>query len=269
LNEMTTLVNEYKRFSRGELKSVIESQPSELRRRLDAEVMLELIASVIDDITKAKRWQKRFNEIIEPPKKGTQISFRREHEVFLYERDIINLGKGERAFAYYCGKIKNEIEYLEKLALEMNEFWTERFGKKVSSNEVIYKEIIAFERDLRSFIQENLGAFFGDSWILRGIPKVIRDDWIVKRERDLKQGRTPEENLINYADFSAYKEIIIYNWKNIFSKYFGDKEQLRVRLDDLNNLLRISAMHARTITDDEIGTGRVCMRWLLSKMARV
>lgn len=268
LNEIIAFANEYKIFSRGELKSVMEAQPTELRRRLDAEVMSHLAATIIEDVRKAKSWQKRFDQIIQPPKKGTQTSFEPEYEVFLFEPEVINLNRGQKAFAHYCNKIENEIEFIEKLAKEMNEFWSERFGKKVSNEQIIFTEITAFERDLRSFIEENLRTFFGDGWIRKAVPKNTRDDWTEKREKDLKQGKTPEENLINYADFSAYKEIIIYNWKNIFSTYFQDKEELRVRLDDLNNLLRTSTMHARTISDDAIGTGRWGMQWLRAKMIR-
>jgi hypothetical protein len=41
-------------------------------------------------------------------------------------------------------------------------------------------------------------------------------------EKDIKEGRLPEQNIINYANFSHYKDVILSNWK-IFSLYFGGR----------------------------------------------
>lgn len=133
----------------------------------------------------------------------------------------------------------------------------------------MFKEISAFEKEIRAFIFERLYEAFSDFWIIRAVPKEIRMRWQKRREADIKEGKPPERNIINYADFSDYKEIILYNWKNVFSKYFKDKEKLRVRLDDLNNLCRKTTMHVRTITEDEIGLGKVSIRWLRSRMKSI
>lgn len=133
----------------------------------------------------------------------------------------------------------------------------------------MYKEISSFEKEMRAFIFERLYDAFSDFWIIRAVPKEIGMQWQKRREADIKEGKPPERNIINYADFSDYKEIVLYNWKNIFSKYFKDKEKLRVRLDDLNNLCRKTTMHARTITEDEIGLGKVSIRWLRSRMKSI
>ena len=130
----------------------------------------------------------------------------------------------------------------------------------------MFEEMSKFEKEIRAFIFEKLYEVFSDFWIVQAIPKKIGMNWQERREHDIKEGKPPERNLINYADFSDYKEIIIYNWKNVFSNYFKDKEKLRVRLDDLNNLCRKTTMHARTITEDEIGMGKISIRWLRSKM---
>ena len=130
----------------------------------------------------------------------------------------------------------------------------------------MFREISAFEKEIRAFIFERLYETFSDFWIMRAIPKEIGMRWQKRREGDIKEGKPPERTIISYADFSDYKEIILCNWKNVFSKYFKDKEKLRVRLDDLNNLCRKTTMHTRTITEDEIGLGKVSIRWLRSRM---
>jgi len=129
----------------------------------------------------------------------------------------------------------------------------------------MFNELTQFELEIRTFITKTLRTVYSDNWVKQAIPKSIRDDWRTKRENDIKQGRIPEFNPINYADFSHYRDIILYNWKT-FSKYFEDKEKFRVRLDDINNLCRIVTMHTRSLTDDEIGMGKVSIRWLRSKM---
>jgi len=133
----------------------------------------------------------------------------------------------------------------------------------------MFKQISMFEKEIRSFIFERLYEAFSDLWIVRAVPKEVGIHWQKRREGDIREGKPPERQLINYADFSDYKEIIFYNWKNVFSRYFRDKEKLRVRMDDLNNLCRKTTMHVRTITEDEIGLGKVSIRWLRSRMKSI
>ena len=131
--------------------------------------------------------------------------------------------------------------------------------------EEMFAEITSLEAGLRAFIESILKKTYSYNWIKQAIPKAIRDDWHQKRESDVKQGKIPETDLINYADFSQYKDIIIHNWK-VFSDFFEDKERLRIKLEDMNNLCRIVTMHTRTLDDDEIGANRVTIRWLKSKI---
>ena len=133
----------------------------------------------------------------------------------------------------------------------------------------MFEEISVFEKEMRAFIFERLYKAFSAFWIIRAIPKEIGMRWQKRREDDIKEGKPPERDIINYSGFSDYKEIILYNWKNVFSKYFKDKEKLRVRLDDLNNLCRKTTMHVRTITEDEIGLGKVSIRWLRSRIKSI
>ena len=131
--------------------------------------------------------------------------------------------------------------------------------------EAMFAEVSALEAELRYFIESTLEKHYSYNWIKQAIPKAIRDDWHQKKDNDVKQGKIPETDLINYADFSQYKDIIIHNWK-IFSEFFEDKERLRIKLEDLNNLCRIATMHIRTLDDDDTGANRVTMRWLRSKI---
>jgi hypothetical protein len=130
----------------------------------------------------------------------------------------------------------------------------------------MFSEISAFENEIREFIYEKIKDLALDLWYNDAIPKPIKENWKRRKEDDLKEGKLPEANPLKYADFSDYKEIIFYRWNATFHKYFKDKEKLRVYLDDLNNLCRKATMHNRTISKDEIGSARICIRWLKSRM---
>ena len=133
-------------------------------------------------------------------------------------------------------------------------------------NMEMFKEVSVFESKIRSFIFENIKSAGSNLLSNKNIPKQIRENWEKRKADDIKNGKTEEKNTINYADFSDYKEIIYFNWKKIFSKYFKDKDKLRVYLDDLNNLCRKATMHNRTITKNEIGLAKIYIRWLNSRM---
>ncbi len=131
----------------------------------------------------------------------------------------------------------------------------------------MFKEIEAFERELRKFIEKELRASFSNTWLKTAVPIEIRKLWRERREGDLREGRQPEKSLISYSDFSDYERIIVRNWKDVFAKFFKDREKLENYLRDLNNLCRKTTMHVRTITEDEIGHGKVLIRWIKSRIA--
>lgn len=138
--------------------------------------------------------------------------------------------------------------------------------KERDSPSRIYDLIREFEIEIRGFIESKMYGTFSDSWVKRGVPKKIRKNWDMRKQHDIRQVKQPEPSLINYAEFSDYKEIILHNWKEVFSKCFKDKEKLRVRLDDLNNYCRKAIMHMRTITYGEVGAAEVSIRWLRSRI---
>lgn len=147
-----------------------------------------------------------------------------------------------------------------------------RKGKKERGEVAVLVEseeppvIIGFEKVIRYFIMEELKSFLGDKWFRQGIQKEIRTEWQKRKADDERAGKLAEENLINYADFSDYKVIILQNWANVFSRFFRDKEKTRVRFDDLN-YFRKSVMHSRTPSNDETGHAKITIQWIKNRIS--
>lgn len=156
-------------------------------------------------------------------------------------------------------------EFLESLQKEMSSkiaTYPDAISPRGPSK--MFPEILRFEKEIRGFIVKELQRTFSASSTATAVPNEIYRSWQVRKENDIRIGRQPEANMIDYADFSDYKEIILHNWK-VFSN-LRDKHKVRVYLDDLNNLCRKPTMHMRTITKDEIGMGKIIIRWFRSKM---
>jgi len=128
----------------------------------------------------------------------------------------------------------------------------------------LFEEICQFEKEIRVFICDRLFDNYSDIWIFR-VSKGVLNNWKKIRQKDIQEGKKPERQMINYADFADYKEIIFWNWRNVFYQYFKDKEKMRVKLEDLKNVRNL-IMHERTLSRDEIGSARIAMQWLRSKM---
>ena len=200
-------------------------------------------------------------------KRRTDITESRRVSEYLQANQALNKLKVEYGFKDLCD-VDLFAWYFLRETRPQKPIKTRKVSSVISVEKPVemFKEISVFEKEIRAFIFERLYDAFSDFWIIRAVPKEIGMRWQKRREGDIKEGKPPERNIISYADFSDYKEIMLYNWKNVFSKYFRDKEKLRVRLDDLNNLCRKTTMHARTVTEDEIGLGKVSIRWLRSRM---
>lgn len=203
-------------------------------------------------------------------KRRTDITESRRVSEYLQANQALNKLKAEYGFKDLCD-VDLFAWYFLRETRPQKPIKTRKVSSVISVEKPVemFKEISVFEKEIRAFIFERLYDAFSDFWIIRAVPKEIGMRWQKRREGDIKEGKPPERNIISYADFSDYKEIMLYNWKNVFSKYFRDKEKLRVRLDDLNNLCRKTTMHARTLTDDEIGLGKVSIRWLRSRMKSI
>jgi len=177
----------------------------------------------------------------------------------------LSLGFLDGLIAFYYDPETNNLRWLSLEAVkEISRAHAEL--KERDDPGRMYGLIREFETEMRNFIKSKLYGNFSDSWTKRAVPKDIRKNWNSRKQDDIRRGKQSEPSLINYADFSDYKEIILYNWKEVFYEYFKDKEKLRVRLDDLNNYCRKAIMHMRTITYGEVGAAEVSIRWLRSKM---
>ena len=104
--------------------------------------------------------------------------------------------------------------------------------------------IATFEKELRSFIKSKLIEYYGEEWWSKGISEEIRrkaEKRIISEERKNKK-----VDLIDGLDFSNYETIICdkKNWKEIFSKIFGDKNNLIARLRSIKKI-RDSVAHSR------------------------
>jgi hypothetical protein len=116
-----------------------------------------------------------------------------------------------------------------------------------------FDQLQRFEIAIRRFIERVMHAAYGDGWLKRQLPNGMLDNWVAKRDAALKAGQA-EHPLIDYADFSDYRQIIERkdNWNTVFKPVFGRPEDIRESFQRLFPV-RIATMHARIITlDDEL-----------------
>jgi hypothetical protein len=116
-----------------------------------------------------------------------------------------------------------------------------------------FNELQRFEIVIRRFIVRVMSAAFGEGWMKRQLPNGMLDRWIGKREALIKSGQS-EHPLIDYADFTDYRQIIERkdNWDQVFKPVFGRPEDVRESFQRLFPV-RIATMHARIVTlDDEL-----------------
>ena len=192
------------------------------------------------------------------------------YDIYLREQ-LINpvihflLGKTKPKIDVTAEKVDEE-RLEEELRIEREKVKSSGLTSKKGRIE-FYDKIGDFELELRQFIKEELKRKFGDSWLEDGVPKKIRENWDRIKRREEKEGIEPERDVINYALFSDYKEIIIHNWDEIFNRCFEDEGKLRVRLEDLNILGRIPVMHIRNINREKFGTAEHAVNWLRSKIS--
>jgi len=118
-------------------------------------------------------------------------------------------------------------------------------------NNRAYYQLQRFEIMVRCFIEKNMIAAFGINWVKQQVPGDILRCWKEKREKAVNAGE-PERQLIEYADFTDYRTIIVRNdnWESIFKPLFKRKDFVMESFQRLYPI-RISTMHSRIITQDD------------------
>jgi hypothetical protein len=121
------------------------------------------------------------------------------------------------------------------------------------------------EQALRQFISAKLQAHYGAEWFDR-MPSEIRRSWAVGRQKDIDEGRTPDE-LIAYADIDHYRRIIEHpdRWSAMFEPVFKDQAAIRETLRRIA-VIRNPGAHFRAVTVEDLiilrAEGAHLAKWL-------
>ncbi len=107
------------------------------------------------------------------------------------------------------------------------------------------------EHALRRFIAAKLQAHYGADWFGR-MPNEIRRAWAAGRQKDIDEGRTPDE-LIAYADIDHYRRIIEHpdRWSAMFEPVFKDQGAIRETLRRIT-VIRNPGAHFRAVTVEDL-----------------
>ena len=107
------------------------------------------------------------------------------------------------------------------------------------------------ELALRRFIVAKLQAHYGADWFDR-LPSEIRRAWTAGRQKDIDEGRKPDE-LIAYADMDHYRRIIEHpdRWSVIFEPVFKDPAAIRETLRRVA-VIRNPGAHFRAVTVEDL-----------------
>lgn len=121
------------------------------------------------------------------------------------------------------------------------------------------------EHALRRFISATLQAHYGADWFDR-MPSEIRRGWVAGRQKDIDEGRTPDE-LIAYADIDHYRRIIEHpdRWDAMFEPVFKDQAAIRETLRRIA-VIRNPGAHFRAVTVEDLiilrAEGAHLAKWL-------
>lgn len=262
----------YEFFKKSKRFLLIEDV-NEVRERYYNEIeKLQLSEGEIEDIVNEMAQSKITSEYygLLSDKLPFSIKDHSRYDIFLKEQLI------KPVICFLLGKTKPKIAIItEKVAEERFKGELRIEQERIKSSGLLLKEerveffdrICDFELEIRQFIEAELKRKFGDSWLEQGVPEAVRKNWEKRKRNEEKEGIDPERDVINYALFSDYKEIIKHNWDEIFSLCFEDKEKTRVRLEDLNILGRIPVMHVRSINREKFGTTEHAINWVRSKIS--
>jgi hypothetical protein len=115
-----------------------------------------------------------------------------------------------------------------------------------------YDWLYRLESQLRAFIDDVMKKACGPNWAKHRLPNGLYDEWREKKQKAEESGGK-QWPLISYADFTDYSRVIFRadNWREIFLPVFGRKEDVQESLQRLYPI-RLSTMHARLITQDDV-----------------
>ena len=98
------------------------------------------------------------------------------------------------------------------------------------------------------------------------MPSEIRRGWAAGRQKDIDEGRPPDE-LIAYADIDHYRRIIEHpdRWATMFEPVFKDQAAIRETLRRIA-VIRNPGAHFRTVTVEDLiilrAEGAHLAKWL-------
>jgi len=132
----------------------------------------------------------------------------------LYKQDKFK--EAERCFRDLIARFPNSVsakEYLSRCITLSSAKKEDKASQKDS--------LCLFENNLRDFIRTILKNGYGEEWWRKGIPKKVRAKCAARREEGLEEEK--EAELLLFADFYDYKEIIEYN-KKFFTSCIDTRE---------------------------------------------
>ena len=121
------------------------------------------------------------------------------------------------------------------------------------------------EKALRRFIADKLRELHGDNWF-DALPSELRRSWTAGRQRDIENGRAPDE-IIAYADLDHYRRIIEHpdRWERLFEPVFRDQAGIRETIKRIA-VIRNPGAHFRAVTVEDLiilrAEGAHLSRWL-------
>jgi hypothetical protein len=131
-----------------------------------------------------------------------------------------------------------------------------------------YRLLHCFEVRLREVVATLMESKFGPTWIRTRVPPNVVAAWEEKKGKAEQKG-FPSSRLIDYADFSDYRGIIVQrsNWRDVFQPVFDNHKDTEVSFERLEPL-RIETMHNRPLTKADAALLATEVHRLLRKLER-
>lgn len=140
-------------------------------------------------------------------------------------------------------------------------------GQLASQSMSIHDEISKLENVLRSIVEDVMEVSYEESWVEHlGVSDERIEKWRVRQTEAGKHstGAVVEKRLLYYSDFPDLLTIIRKNWDR-FKPCFGDKKEIEVYLNRLNELRNPTA-HSRPVLEHEESLARGICRELRQKV---